>query len=107
MSRIETFRRMLEQGQDSALLRFSLGREYLNADDAGAAVEHLQAAVEYDRAYSAAWRELGRAHERNGDPAGAVAAYRSGIAAAEQGGDKQAAREMQVFLRRLAKQGHE
>lgn len=107
MSRIDTFQRMLDQGQDSALLRFSLGREYLNAGDAGHAVEHLAAAVEQDPAYSAAWRELGRARERNGEPDGAVAAYRQGIEAAGNAGDKQAAKEMQVFLRRLAKQGHE
>lgn len=107
MGRIETFQRMLDQGQDSPLLRFSLGREHLNADDAAQAVVHLAAAVEQDPAYSAAWRELGRARERNGEPAGAVEAYRQGIEAAENAGDKQAAREMQVFLRRLAKQGHE
>jgi len=107
MSRIDTFLRMLEQGQDSPLLRFSLGREYLNAGDPGRAVEHLAAAVEQDSAYSAAWRELGRARERNGEPAAAVQAYRKGVEAAGQSGDKQAAKEMQVFLRRLAKQGHE
>jgi len=107
MSRIDAFERMLEQGQDGALLRFSLGREYLNAGDPAAAVEHLAAAVGYDRDYSAAWRELGRACERNEEPAAAADAYRKGVEAAERSGDKQAAKEMQVFLRRLARQGHE
>lgn len=107
MSRIEAFRRMLEQGQDNALLRFSLGREYLNADDATLAAEHLRAAVEHDHDYSAAWRELGKALRRAGESAAAAEAWREGIAAAERAGDKQAAREMQVFLRRLDREGDE
>lgn len=103
MSRIETFCRMLERGQDSALLRFSLGREYLNAGDPSAAVEHLQAAVEQDPDYSAAWRALGKARERCEHIEAAAEAYRHGIAAADRRGDKQARKEMQVFLRRLEK----
>jgi hypothetical protein len=35
------------------------------------------------------------------DVAGAVVAYQKGIAAAEAKGDKQAAKEMTVFLKRL------
>jgi hypothetical protein len=35
----------------------------------------------------------------------ALAAWREGIAAAQRKGDKQAMREMQVFVRRLVKQG--
>lgn len=101
MSRIDAFQRMLDQGQDNALLRFSLGREYLNAGDPAAAIEHLAVAVKHDPGYSAAWRELGKAHERNGDREQARSAYEGGIQAAEQGGDKQAAREMQVFRKRL------
>lgn len=103
MSRIDAFERMLEQGQDGALLRFSLGNEYLAADDPAAAVTHLRRAVEHDPDYSAAWRALGKACERCEDAEGAADAWRNGIAAAERRGDKQAAKEMGVFLRRLEK----
>lgn len=105
MSRIEQFERMLAQGHDGALLRFSLGNEYLGADDPETAVTHLQAAVTHDPGYSAAWKALGKARERTGDPVGAAAAYDSGIGAADHQGDKQAAKEMRVFRRRLDKQG--
>lgn len=105
MSRIETFERMLEQGQDGALLRFSLGNEYLSADDPVSAAVHLRRAVEHDPGYSAAWRALGKACERCGDFTAAADAWRNGIAAAERRGDKQAAKEMGVFLRRLEKKG--
>lgn len=105
MSRIDQFEKMLAGGQDGALLRFSLGNEYLGAGQPEQAASHLRAAVEHDPAYSAAWKALGRALEQAADTAGAADAYRNGIAAAEQRGDKQASKEMRVFLRRLEKQG--
>jgi Tfp pilus assembly protein PilF len=74
---------------------------YLNAGEHLRAAEHLRRAVEHDRDYSAAWKLLGKALASGGDRAGAMAAYRSGIDAATRRGDKQAAKEMTVFLRRL------
>lgn len=103
MSRIENFERMLAQGQDGALLRFSLGNEYLGAGQPETAAEHLRRAVDLDPDYSAAWKALGKALERADDKAGAMDAYRAGVDAATRRGDKQAAKEMQVFLRRLEK----
>jgi Tfp pilus assembly protein PilF len=105
MSRIEQFEKMLAGGQDGALLRFSLGNEYLAADDPARAAEHLRAAVNHDPDYSAAWKALGTALDRSGDSAAAMAAWRDGVEAAERRGDKQAAKEMRVFHRRLEKRG--
>ena len=95
---------MLAEGKDAPLLRFSLGSHYLKAGDAARAAGHLRAAVAQDKDYSAAWKLLGRALAESGSPGEAVAAYRDGIAAAERRGDKQAAKEMGVFLRRLEKE---
>ena len=97
------FEQLLASGKDGALLRFGLGTQYLKAGDAARAVEHLRRAVEMDPQYSAAWKLLGKALEQTADLRGAAEAYRSGLAAAERRGDKQAAREMGVFLRRLEK----
>lgn len=94
---------MLQAGKDSAMLRFSLGNEYLRAGQPERACRHLQAALEHDPAYSAAWKLLGKAATEAGDAAAAVAAYRQGIKVAEKRGDLQAAKEMVVFLRRLEK----
>lgn len=105
MSRIEQFEKMLAGGQDGPLLRFSLGNEYLAADEPVRAAEHLRVAVNHDPGYSAAWKALGTALERAGDSAAAMAAWRDGIEAAERRGDKQAAKEMGVFHRRLEKRG--
>ena len=96
--------RLLAAGKDGALLRFGLGNEYLKLGDAEAAATHLRRAVEFDPAYSAAWKTLGKALVSAQRDDEALAAWREGIAAAERKGDKQAMREMQVFARRLAKQ---
>jgi predicted Zn-dependent protease len=87
--------------RDGALLRFSIGAEYLKSGDAGNAALHLHEAVARDPAYSAAWKLLGRALGDAGRPAEALAAYERGIAVAEARGDRQAAKEMSVFARRL------
>ena len=100
---LERFEALLASGKDSPLLRFSLGMQYLRTGDASRAVEHLRSAVTQDAGYSAAWKLLGKALAEASRPLEAVDAYRAGIAAAEKKGDKQAAKEMTVFLRRLEK----
>jgi len=88
--------------RDGALLRLSLGNAWL-AEDPLKAAGHYRAALDFDAAYSAAWKGLGKALEQGGDDAGALAAYRDGIAAASQRGDRQAEKEMAVFARRIEK----
>ena len=100
---LESLEKMLGTPRDGALLRFSLGMEYLKIENSGKAAEHLRHAVEKDPGYSAAWRALGKALEASGQSAQALAAYRDGIAAAQKKGDKQAEKEMTVFARRIEK----
>lgn len=104
MPSISDFEAMLAAGRDNALLRFSLGNEYLKAGDAAQAAAHLRRAVEHDPKYSAAWKLLGKALTDAESWQDALAAYRQGIAVAEARGDKQAAKEMGVFVRRIMKQ---
>ncbi|MCL4776900.1 MAG: tetratricopeptide repeat protein [Gammaproteobacteria bacterium] len=103
MGRAAALEALLAKGQDNALLRFSLGSEYLNAGDPRAAILHLERAVAQDPGYSAAWKLLGKAYIAQGDDAGARQAWEQGIAAAARRGDRQAEKEMTVFLRRLDK----
>ena len=97
--------KLLAAGKDSAVLRFSLGSGYLKAGDCAVAVGHLQRAIAQDPGYSAAYKLLGRALEGLGQFQEAHAAYVKGAGVAEARGDKQAAREMLVFARRLEKRG--
>ncbi len=103
MALIDNLETMLRRGQDNALVRYGLGNEYLKLKQLDKAVTHLQKAVELDPAYSAAWKQLGKALVASARTAEAVAAYEAGIQAADQRGDVQAAKEMRVFLRRLTK----
>jgi predicted Zn-dependent protease len=99
----ENLEAMLAAGQDNALLRFTLGSVLLKQGETRGAIEHLRQAVTQDPGYSAAWKVYGKALQGLGDSEGAVKAYETGIAAATKKGDLQAAKEMQVFLRRLGK----
>ncbi|MGB8337975.1 MAG: tetratricopeptide repeat protein [Burkholderiales bacterium] len=98
---IENFEKMLSAGRDGALLRFGLGNEYFKGAEFAKAITHFSKAVEQDADYSAAWKMLGKSLVEAGRKDEALIAYQKGIAAAEKKGDKQAAKEMAVFLKRL------
>lgn len=98
---IENLERILATGEDNATLRLGLGKAYLDRQDTDAAIEHLGKALDHDPAFSAAWKFLGRAYSSAQRTDKAIEAYEKGIRIAEAKGDVQAAKEMQVFLRRL------
>lgn len=101
MGMIENFEAMLARGQDSALLRYGLGNEYLKAGTNDRAVEHLAEAVRQDPGYSAAWKLYGKALTAANRHQEALAAFDRGIETAEAKGDIQAAKEMRVFRKRV------
>ena len=100
---LERLRAMCGGPRDGALLRVSLANALLSQHDAAAAIGELRRALEFDADYSAAWKLLGKVLAESGDAAAAIDAYEKGIAAARKRGDKQAEKEMAVFLKRLQK----
>jgi len=104
-ARIDSLQAQVGGPRDGALLRFALASALLEAGRHGEACTQFRAAVEFDPGYSAAWKLLGKSHRAAGEHDAAAAAWREGIAAAEARGDKQAQKEMQVFLRRLERAG--
>ena len=66
------------------------------------AIDHLRHHRPNPR-YSAAWKALGEARAGTGSLDRAADVYERGIAAAREAGDIQAAKEMEVFLKRLRK----
>ncbi len=101
MDAIDRLRQMCGGPRDGALLRVSLAHALLSQGNAHAAIEELRAALKFDPDYSAAWKLLGKTLADAGERDAAVDAYRHGITAAQKRGDKQADKEMSVFLRRL------
>ncbi|MGH8706831.1 MAG: tetratricopeptide repeat protein [Burkholderiales bacterium] len=102
---IANLEKLIGTPRDGALLRYSLGSEYLKAGDAARAIEQLREAVRRDPQYSAAWKALGRALADAGRADEARAVYARGIEAARAKGDRQAEKEMTVFARRLGRRG--
>jgi predicted negative regulator of RcsB-dependent stress response len=94
---------MIDTDRDSAMLRLTLSRLLVAQGDADQARTHLEAAVGMDAGYTAAWKELGKLRLVLDDSEGAAAAWSRGIEEAQAGGDKQAEKEMTVFLKRLRK----
>ncbi len=103
MGIVENLEKMLDSGNDSALLRYSLGIEYHKKGDLEASARHLQCAVEQDPEYSAAWKAYGKVLTESGQEDEAEKAYTNGIKVAERNGDIQASKEMGVFLKRILK----
>jgi Tfp pilus assembly protein PilF len=101
--RIAEFKEVVEMMPEDPVVRFGLAGAYLDAGDAEAAAAEYAEAIRLDPDYTAAHRGLGRALERAGRVADAVAAYTRGLEVAARTGDLQTGKEMQVFLRRLRK----
>jgi Tfp pilus assembly protein PilF len=98
---------LLAKGNDGAMLRLALAARYLDNGDAATAVTHAEAAVRLDAEYSAAWKALGQALAAAGRETDARHSFERGIEVAERRGDRQAAKEMRVFSRRLERPGRE
>jgi predicted Zn-dependent protease len=100
---IANLEKLVGTPRDGALLRYSLGSEYLKAGDIERGIAELRESVARDPQYSAAWKALARALADAGRDAEAAAAFARGIEAARARGDRQAEKEMTVFARRLGK----
>ena len=95
--------KMIENGNDSAMLRLTLARLMTQSDQWDKAQEHLRTAISLDPKYTAAWKEWGKVLLQLENKEAAQTAWEKGIEVARSNGDKQAEREMGVFLRRLSK----
>ena len=100
---IANLEKLLGTPRDGALLRYSLGTEYLKTGERERGIAELREAVARDPRYSAAWKALGGALADVGRDDDALAAFTQGIEAAHAKGDKQAGKEMTVFARRIEK----
>ena len=98
---IESLKSLIGTPRDSALLRMAIATTLASDGKHAEAEEHLTQATEMDPAYTAAWKQLGKVRLSLDDTEGAGKAWQSGLDVARNNGDKQAEKEMRVFLRRL------
>ena len=100
-ARLEQFRKIAEQYPNDEAARYGLGSLYLQAERYAEAEGEFRAAISLKPAYTAAYRGLGRALEKQGKTEEAIATYRKGCEVGAQTGDLQTKKEMEVFLKRL------
>ncbi len=103
MVKINIMETMLNDGQDNALIRFTMGSAFIKHGKFEEAVEQLALAVELKPDYSAAWHLYGWALAESDRADEAITTLHQGIAVAKKKGDDQTAKEMQIFLNRLQK----
>jgi uncharacterized protein HemY len=101
--RTETFRKLLEKDPENPMILCSLGIELFKEGRYPEAREHLARAIENKPDYSVAYRMLGRTHFELRENTEARRVFAQGREVAQQNGDLQTVREIDVFLRRLEK----
>ena len=103
MNLTDNLEKLLAAGRDDAMLRFGLGSAYFNNKQYEQAAAHLQACIDHDSNYSAAYKLLGKALLKMGDNDAAKNVFEQGLPVAVEKGDKQTEREILAFLKKLTK----
>ena len=101
--RSDMFRKLLEKDPGNPMVLYSVGNELFKEGRYGEARDHLRRAVENKPDYSVAYRMLGRAHYELHENAEARNIFLKGREVAQENGDLQTVKEIDVFLRRLQK----
>jgi uncharacterized protein HemY len=103
VSRSDMFRKLLAKDPDNPMVLYSLGSELFKEGRFGEARDLLQRAVENKPDYSVAYRTLGRAHFELHENSEARNVFLKGKEVAQENGDLQTVKEIDVFMRRLEK----
>src|SRR5215204_1577647 len=102
-SRSDMFRKLLQRDRKNPMVLYSLGNELFKEGRYGEARDLLQRAVANKPDYSVAYRMLGRAHYELHENGEARNIFLKGREVAQNNGDLQTVKEIDVFLRRLQK----
>ena len=102
-SRADMFRKLLERDPDNPMVLYSLGNELFKEEKYSEAREYLSRAVRNKPDYSVAHRALGRTLYELGEDAEARRVFTEGREVAQENGDLQTVKEIDVFVRRLEK----
>ncbi len=106
-SRIEMFRKLLQKDPENPMVLCSLGIELFKEGEYREACDCLTKAVENKPDYSVAYRTLGRALYELEEYDEARRVFEKGRDVAQNNGDLQTVKEIDVFMRRLEKRGED
>lgn len=106
-SRSGMFRNLLERDPENPMILYSLGAELFKEQNYPEAREYLERAVKNKPDYSVAYRTLGRTlfEMREDDEARQI--FDRGREIAQENGDLQTVKEIDVFSKRLEKRASE
>ncbi|HJQ29652.1 MAG TPA: tetratricopeptide repeat protein [Rubrobacter sp.] len=102
-SRSDMFRKLLERDPRNPMVLYSLGNELFKEGRYEEARDHFKRAIENKPDYSVAYRMLGRAHYELHENSESRNVFLKGREVAQENGDLQTVKEIDVFLRRLEK----
>lgn len=102
-TRLEQFKALAQEEPGDPVVQYGLGSEHLRLGEFAPAAAAFRKTIELQPDYSAAYRELGKALEKLNQRQEAIHTYHRGKEVAEQKGDLQTAKEIEVFLKRLKK----
>jgi uncharacterized protein HemY len=102
-SRSDMFRKLLARDPNNPMVLYSLGSELFKEGQYPEAQDLLRRAVENKPDYSVAYRMLGRAHFELHENSEARNVFLKGKEVAQENGDLQTVKEIDVFMRRLEK----
>lgn len=102
MPKREQLEEMLKSAPDDIFLHYALAMTYVSEGDSAAAVAKLQAVIDRDPDYVAAYVQKGQLLAREGETEAAREVIEGGIEAARRVGDRHAETEMTGFLETLA-----
>ncbi len=92
---------ILELDPEDPVTHFSLAGAYRTAGEKEKALEHYRLATRFKPDYSAAWFEMARMAEEQGDVPVAMEAYAGAMTASSRAGDDHILNAARVRMRRL------
>lgn len=96
--RIAELKELLRADPDNTFLLYSLAQEHTRAGELPQAIAFYDRTIDIDPQYCYAYYHKAKCQEDAGDAAAARRTLEEGMAQAQEAGDTQAAREIQVFL---------
>jgi Tfp pilus assembly protein PilF len=89
---------MLEKDPEDLFLSYALALEYRSAGENSAAISVLESILKKDADYLAAYYQLGKLYEENGQHEEAERVYSAGILIAQKAGNRKTQGELQTAL---------
>jgi predicted Zn-dependent protease len=101
MAELNIMEAMLGEGEDNALIRFTMGSAFIKHGKYEQAIEQLAKAVELKPDYTTAWLKYAQALIETGRTEESISTLEIGISVATEKNDTQSLAEMQNLLNSL------